>query len=282
MKKLLLLSFIILFVACNQQKPKSDFTGFWEGPHPENIDERFYIQILKRDNKFVVKGFWTLNNFYNSKFNIDSISVFGDSVKFYIPAWNCYYSGKISQNKSIIGGFSCVGEAFDSVSLTKNNEIDKYLILPKPDYQDSTSKYSYVEPIMLDDKIETSQFQSANDSLFIYSLVSEIINGNYGRINSFLLLKNNKLICQEYFYGYTQNDLHQIESSTKSITSLLIGIAKDLGMIKNLNEPLYKIFPGYQHLKKDDYKNITIHHLLTMTSGFKLDDNELFQKDNRK
>lgn len=281
MKKFLIIASTILFVACSQQKPKSDFMGFWQGPHPENISEKFYIQIHKSDNKIIATGYWTLNNFYNSKFNIDSISVYGDSVKFHIPDWNCTYSGKIVENNSIIGGFSCLGEAFDSVSLTKNNKINKYLILPKPGCQDSTYKYTYVEPILLDDKIEISKYQTSNDSLFVHSIVAEIINGDYGRINSFLVLKNNKLICEEYFYGYTKTDLHQIESSTKSITSLLFGIAKDLGMLKDLNEPLYKIFPEHVHLKKGDYKNITIYHLLTMTSGFKLDDNKLFQTGNR-
>ena len=81
-------------------------------------------------------------------------------------------------------------------------------------------------------------------------------------------MKNGSLICEEYFYGYTRDDLHQIESTTKSITSLLTGIAIDKGLISDLNGPLYEIFPEYDHLRKGAYRHIKLSHLLSMTSGF--------------
>lgn len=274
---------LILFLSfsCNTSDNEKNFIGFWEGLHPENPAKKFYIQLSLHDNSFVAQGYWTQHNFYDAEFIVDSVYINSDSIKFCVPSWSCFYFGKISDKQFIKGGFSCEGESFDYVTLTKNDDIQRYLIEAKPNCTTNGYKYNYEAPVSLDDNIQTSHIQSANDSLFIHSLIAEIIEGRYGRINSFLLLKNNKLICEEYFYGYSHSDLHQIESSTKSITSLLVGIAKDKGMIKDINEPLYKCFPSYKYLNTGEYKNITIASLLSMTSAFSNENDELFQSNNR-
>ncbi len=260
--------FLFFFSACNYSVNKKKILGFWEGPHPENPNKNFYVQFSSVEDSIIAKGYWTNHHFYESEFQIEQVAMQKDSIRFYIPGWNCFYSGKLMNDQLIHGGFSCEGEPFDSVTLNKNNQIQKYLTQAKPNCTSVDYEYYYKVPEEIDGKIKTSYFKSVNDSLFIYSLIPEIINNEYGRINSFLLMKNGQLICEEYFYGYTRNDLHQIESSTKSITSLLIGIAKDMGKITNLDEPLYKLFPTYDHLKSNDYKKITLKHLLTMTSGY--------------
>lgn len=266
------LSFIFLSVlflsGCSSSKNKNNFSGFWEGPHPENPNKKFYIQFIFNNDSISATGFWTQNNFYNSKFQIDSILQSSDSIRFFIPDWNCFYLGRIAENNLIDGGFSCQGEPFDPVTLIKKNEIKRYITEAKPGSLDDNYKYQYKVPAFSATDIPSSHFHSPNDSLFIYSLIPEIIANMYGRINSFLLVKNGKLICEEYFYGYSAKDLHQIESSTKSITSLLIGIAKDKGMVDDIHEPLYQIFPTYSQLKTGEYPKITIAHLLSMTSGY--------------
>jgi CubicO group peptidase (beta-lactamase class C family) len=168
----------------------------------------------------------------------------------------------------IKGGFSCANEPFDTVNLIKNNDVKHFLTEAKPNCNHANFKYQYEEPEFVDKNVPTTSYQTSNDSLFIYSLIPEIIANQYGRINSFLLMKNGSLICEEYFYGYTRNDLHQIESTTKSITSLLVGIAKDKGMISDIYEPLFKIFPEYKHLRTGDYRKINLANILSMTSGF--------------
>lgn len=258
---------LLVFQNCTQENVKTNYTGFWEGPHPEDIHKKFYIQLTVLNDSINAVGFWTTHNFYTAKFKIDSLTVITDSIRFYIPNWNCFYEGSLVEKELIKGGFSCYGEPFDSISLIKKNEIAQFLTESKPNCNNKNYKYQYHVPNAFED-IPAAHFQSQNDSLFIYSLLPEIIKNNYGRINSFLLIKNGNLICEEYFYGYTKNDLHQIESSTKSITSLLIGIAKDKGLLTNLQEPLYSFFPLFTHLKTGAYKKITLANVLSMTSGF--------------
>lgn len=246
---------------------KAGFYGFWEGPHPSEVNKKFYIRIVELQDSVKAYGFWTKNKFYDSQFAIDRLFLNSDSIRFYIPGWNCYYSGWLADT-IIYGGFSCPDEPYDAVNLVKNNEAANYLTDAKPDCSNIDYRYQYKQPELFDENIPTARFQTKHDSLFIHSLIPEIISNQYGRINSFLLMKNGSLICEEYFYGYTREDLHQIESTTKSIASLLTGIAKDKGMISDLNEPLYEIFPEYDHLRKGAYRHIKLSHLLSMTSGF--------------
>ena len=63
--------------------------------------------------------------------------------------------------------------------------------------------------------------------------------------------------------------LHDIKSDTKSITSTCIGIAIDQGFIKNVHQSIFDYLPEHQHLNIDEKGNITIEHLVTMTSGLK-------------
>ncbi len=73
---------------------------------------------------------------------------------------------------------------------------------------------------------------------------------------------------EKYYNGFSKDSLHHIQSQTKSIVSLLMGIAIDKGFIKNENEPVSRYFPEYFN-KKDTLKStVTIKHLLTMSAGF--------------
>jgi len=280
-KNIIIILLLSIIFSCTKHEKVNDFIGFWEGPHPEDITKKFYIQFIYHNNEIAANGFWTKNGFYDSEFMVDSIKITADSVRFYVPIWNCNYTGQLYADTSIRGGFQCEGELFDPVRLTKNEEVSIYLTQAKPDCTSENYQYFYDRPVVINDNIPVSGYQSAQDSLFIYSIIPEIIHGDYGRINSFLLLKDGKLICEEYFYGYTHTDLHQIESSTKSITSLLIGIAKDQAYITSIYEPLYKIFPHYRHLESDEYSKISIYHLLNMTSGYDTENDAVFHAENR-
>jgi len=283
MKKIHFVLLIILFYtlnSCNQNSNNEHFIGFWEGPHPENINKKFYVHVYMQADTVKAHAYWANNNFYESEFNIAELDLYGDSISFYVPSWDCFYKGKMINNR-IKGGFACTGEPFDTVYLTKNDEISRYLTEALPGCNEPDYTYNYQVPKLLCDMLEISGLRDGGDSASIFSIIPEIIQGQYGRLNSFLILKNNRLVFEEYFYGYTSNKLHQIESSSKSVTSLLVGIAKDKGYIHDINEPIYKIFTSYKHLQAPEYKNITIKHLLTMTAGFSNENDELFQSENR-
>jgi len=87
-------------------------------------------------------------------------------------------------------------------------------------------------------------------------------------IFSTLVSKNGKIVFEEYYNGKTKDSLSNVQSLTKGLISILIGIAIDKEYIKNVNEPIEKYFPDQFKNLTDKKKNtITIKHLLNQTSG---------------
>ena len=81
---------------------------------------------------------------------------------------------------------------------------------------------------------------------------------------SFLVIKNKQLIFEKYWDEFDAGHPTNLYSATKSIVSLLIGIAIDDGFISSIDQPIGDFLPEFNQGKK---KNITIRHLLTMSSG---------------
>ncbi|MFT5997599.1 MAG: CubicO group peptidase (beta-lactamase class C family) [Neolewinella sp.] len=83
---------------------------------------------------------------------------------------------------------------------------------------------------------------------------------------SFLVVKNDSIVYEQYFEGYGPDDISTIFSVSKSVTSLLTGIAVDEGLITDVNDPVTKYIP--ELLEGDPrFQRLTIRHLLDMRSG---------------
>ncbi|MCP4727626.1 MAG: serine hydrolase [bacterium] len=135
---------------------------------------------------------------------------------------------------------------------------------------EDTGVYTYEGPPETGDGLMTASLSSVNmDSEKIITAVEKIRQGKYGMLNSFLLIKDGKLVLEEYFNGYKRENLFGIQSVTKSITSLLIGISIDKGYIKNINEKMSDYFPEYNDVLTGRWENIRLRHFLSMSSGLK-------------
>lgn len=96
------------------------------------------------------------------------------------------------------------------------------------------------------------------------------IKKKYGNIAGIIALKNNHVVYENYFNQCSENDPIHIFSVTKSIVSMLFGIALDKGCIKNLDEKVMDFFPNDQIKKTEKtIQHITIRNLLTMTAPYK-------------
>jgi CubicO group peptidase (beta-lactamase class C family) len=109
------------------------------------------------------------------------------------------------------------------------------------------------------------------------------INAN---IHAVIVARRGTLVFEQYFPGQDQpwgmgegrHDFdaatkHDMRSVSKSVVSLLVGIAIDRELIKSANEPVVKFFPDYSALKTTGWDNVTLRHLLTMSSGIQWDEN---------
>ncbi|WP_276371091.1 serine hydrolase [Chryseolinea sp. H1M3-3] len=91
-----------------------------------------------------------------------------------------------------------------------------------------------------------------------------------------VVIKDNKLVVEEYFNTYWRETIHDIRSAGKGVTSLLLGIAIDKGLIKDTEQSIYDFFPRPKFTQPDQgaHRDIKIKHLLTMSSGLNADDND--------
>lgn len=106
------------------------------------------------------------------------------------------------------------------------------------------------------------------------ALVKKIEQGSsdYANINSLLVLKDGKLVFERYFNGWKADEPHTIQSVSKSLTSLLAGIAAKQGYIKDVNDPASAYLPAYKDYFAGDKGKITLKHLLTMSPGLYWDE----------
>lgn len=76
------------------------------------------------------------------------------------------------------------------------------------------------------------------------------------------------MIAEEYFNGSSALEVHEMQSVTKSVTSLLMGIAMDQGRF-HLTDKLLGFFPECTDIRNiDDRKRaVTLANALSMQSG---------------
>ncbi len=155
--------------------------------------------------------------------------------------------------------------------------------------QTPISLYTYQPPENLDDGLEVGSLDDVGiNTELIEKGVDEISRGKYREVHSMLIFKDNKLVFEKYFYGHKykwdgpdyhgiavawgSSKPHCLQSVTKSITSACIGIAVDKGFIRSVNQSIFDYLPEYQRFNTDGKDQITIEHLLTMSSGLKWDE----------
>jgi CubicO group peptidase (beta-lactamase class C family) len=104
-------------------------------------------------------------------------------------------------------------------------------------------------------------------------------------LHAVVIARRGKLVFEQYFSGIDQpwgrpagpydfdaTTLHDMRSVSKSVTSLLVGIAIDRRLIDSVDEPVVTFFPELSAVKTAGWGGITLRHLLTMTSGIQWDE----------
>ncbi len=124
-----------------------------------------------------------------------------------------------------------------------------------------------IQPIInnKDWKISSQKY----DITKIEELNRKIAKKTFKNITSIVVIKNGKILLEEYFNEASRNTLHDTRSVGKSFASTLLGIAIDDKFIKSEMQTLkeyydLKTFQNYS-ITKD---NITLKSLLTMSSTF--------------
>ncbi len=86
---------------------------------------------------------------------------------------------------------------------------------------------------------------------------------------AYLVIQNGKIVYEKYWQDCADSTASNIFSATKSIVSLLVGIAIGEGKLPSVNTKIGNYLPEFAN---DERGNITIRNLLTMSSGLDWDE----------
>lgn len=119
------------------------------------------------------------------------------------------------------------------------------------------------------DEWETSDPEDVGMNSSILASMDAYIAMREYDLHGLVVTRYGKIVHESYPHpSYNTETPHRIYSVTKSVGSILVGIAIDKGYIPSLNERVIDFFPEYTIANLDGRKeNMTIEHLLTMTCG---------------
>lgn len=100
--------------------------------------------------------------------------------------------------------------------------------------------------------------------------LQNIIKNEKPNICEVSVLKNGVTVWEGFFNGFQSGNAMNVMSVTKSVVSLLIGIALDRGLIQSVEQKVLDFFPDYT-LKRGEktIRDVTLRNMLTMTSPYK-------------
>lgn len=162
----------------------------------------------------------------------------------------------------------------------------------------AASSYSWPE----DDWSVSTLEAEGLDADAINRFVADLRSGKYGLVDQFLLIRHGRVVADEKFARdydsiaatvrpdekigintrdpqydydntafhpyYNATNLHSLQSVTKSVTSVVFGIALDDGFIESVDTPVLPFFDGYKFDTSDPRKaKLSLDDLLTMRSG---------------
>jgi len=100
--------------------------------------------------------------------------------------------------------------------------------------------------------------------------LEKTINSDHSNIVGMVVLKNGDTQYERYFNNCNANSRIHVYSVSKSIISILIGIAIDKGHIKNINQKVLDFFPDYTPKRKEKaIWDVTLKDMLTMSVPYK-------------
>jgi CubicO group peptidase (beta-lactamase class C family) len=106
------------------------------------------------------------------------------------------------------------------------------------------------------------------------ALAAAIGAGEFVRIGSVVVARHGKLVYEAHFDGAEPGALRNTRSVTKTVTSMLIGIAIERGLLSGVEAPVFAFFPDRRQCQYPDPRKeaITVEDFLTMSSCLACDD----------
>ena len=110
------------------------------------------------------------------------------------------------------------------------------------------------------------------DSVVLAKAVSALPAESVHGLSSMLVNRHGKPVLEQYWNGYDKDTLHDLRSATKSITSLMMGVAIDQHLVGGTGDTLESHLGAF-YPNAPAYKlGLTLGDMLTMRNGLECDD----------
>jgi CubicO group peptidase (beta-lactamase class C family) len=110
----------------------------------------------------------------------------------------------------------------------------------------------------------------------IKMLKGHVAGNTFRHITSIVALKNGKILLEEYFNGSARDSLHDVRSVGKSFASTLLGMAIRDKYLRTVQQTLNEFYDGKDYRNYSPAKErVTLRELLTMSSRFNGDDDDM-------
>ena len=140
-------------------------------------------------------------------------------------------------------------------------------------------------PVALDDGWSIATPESVGLDSAPLCTIAARLKETGSNVHAIVIVRHGKLVFEQYFAGYDERwdvaghfdhdatTKHDMRSASKSVISLLVGIAIDRKLIASADEPVVKFYPEYAAVKSPGWDKVTLRHLLTMSSGMQWNEN---------
>jgi CubicO group peptidase (beta-lactamase class C family) len=142
-------------------------------------------------------------------------------------------------------------------------DLNDYKKFPSVEMKKGENTFQFAEPVAQFNLQIPEKFNPENK----WQYFEEFLEKN--KTVAFLVVRNDTMVYEKYFAGYTDSSIIPSFSISKPFISALVGIAIDEGRIQNTNKPITDYLP---ELTNPGFKKITIEDLLNMRSGIDYDE----------
>ncbi|HYE43900.1 MAG TPA: serine hydrolase [Caulobacteraceae bacterium] len=174
----------------------------------------------------------------------------------------------------LVRGFTRDGERHERRTRLMNPE-SRDLLTPRPArFWRADRLYAYQAPENIEDGVgmgEAAPFTL--EPAVVERIVRGVEDGTWPEVHAVLVSRRDRLVMEEYFYGYHRERPHPMRELTEGVIAMAVGAAIEARMIPGADAAVAP-YMRYRGRRREDPRRekITLAHLLSMRSGVDCDD----------
>jgi len=274
----LVIAFLLLAPACSSQPDPATVQALTEGAWHGSVGSEDYLYDLTyQDGAFGGHVHRVLDGRQIVEIPVRDVSISGSSIEIILTALPPY-QGVMDLSGGRIEGGHPIAPAYSDLDLTRVRREEWPAIYALPGFATGEAEYVWSPPDQGDDGWVIGAPEDVGiETAAVERLVGAISAGEAGALHSLLLVRDGKLVVEEYFHGWRADELHRLASVTKSVDSLLVGIAIDHGEIAGVDVPILELLPDRAANADSGWEAVRLEHLLTMSMGLDWSEQEAYQ-----